>query len=524
MNAGRRSLMVVAIVAAFCGSTVRPGATQQQQARQVTAEACGALTSLTMPDVTINDAAMVNAGAFTPPGEPKPSTVPAFCRVQGVATPTSDSHIEFEVWIPRDTWNGKFQAVGVGGYFGSISYGAMVDALARGYAVEGNDVGHTGGDLSFGLGHPEKVVDWAWRAMHVSAQAGKLVVRNATGAWPQYSYFVGCSSGGHQALSEAQRFPETFDGMIAGNPANNRVHLVAAYLYSWLALHDERGAALVSNEKLQMITKAAVATCGDKDGVIQEPRSCAFDPASLLCEAAENGECLTARQIDAVKKVYRGVHNPRTGERIYAGWTVGTEAGWPAYLTTPKVPMRSEVLGWFLFNNPAWDFRSFDFDKDLAYANEKIGYMAAVNPDLSKFKARGGKLIMYAGGSDPIVPPEDGAAYYESVAKQMGGLASIQDFYRFFTVPGMGHCGGGAGTSDFDMLTALEAWVERGVAPNTILATHSTNGAVDRSRPLCPYPTVARWTGKGDAASAENYTCRAAAKPINMSAGRTRPG
>lgn len=475
--------------------------------------ACEPLAKLNIPETAITSAEQVKAGAFSAEAGQQPVDVPAFCRVKGVAKPTSDSHIEFEVWIPTETWNGKFQAVGVGGYMGSISYGAMITALKRGYAVEGNDTGHKGGDLDFGVGHPEKITDWAWRAMHVSAKAGKLVVRNAAGKWPDYSYFVGCSSGGHQALSEAQRFPHDFDGIIAGDPGYNRVNQTAAYLYSWLALHDDKGASLLSNEDLQLVTKSAVAMCGDADGVIQEPRACAFDPAKLLCAGEKNASCLTQPQIDAVKKVYRGARNPRTGEQIYSGWSIGSEAGWTQFLTSPKTPMRNEVYGWFAFNNPNWDFRTFDFDKDLAYVRGRIGHMAAVDPDLSKFKARGGKLLMYTGWMDPVAPPEDAAAYYEAVTKKMGGLPATQSFARFFMVPGMGHCQGGPGATEFDMLSVLENWVEKGQAPATVLASRTQNGAVVRTRPLCPYPAVPRWSGKGDRSDAATWVCAKASPP-----------
>jgi feruloyl esterase len=476
---------------------------------------CGRMTQLTIPDVAVTSADEVQAGSFTTAGMRNSAQLPAFCRVQGVESPTSDSHIQFEVWVPMgEAWNGKFQEVGVGGYDGSISYDAMAAGLKRGYAVTGNDLGHTGGDLKFGFGHPEKVIDWAWRAMHVSAQTGKLIVRNMTGRWPDYSYFIGCSTGGHQALSEAQRFPEDFDGIIAGDPAYDRLHETAAYLWSWLATHDADGKPLLSAGDLKLVTRAVIAQCGDKDGVIAEPRQCKFEPVSLLCKAGQASQCLTAVQVDAMNKVYGGLKNPRTGEQIFPGWERGSEnfgdaplQSWSGFLIGPKIPMRSEVYNYFLFGDANWDFRSFDFDHDVAYADKKIGYMSAVDDDLSKFRARGGKLLMYTGWIDPVAPPEDIAKYYEAVAKKMGGFDKVQDFYRFFMVPGMGHCQGGPGATDFDMLTQLENWVEHKKAPKKIMAAHLVDGLPVRTRPLCLYPLIAHWDGKGDRDKAKSFVC-----------------
>ncbi len=480
---------------------------------------CEKLLALTIPNVTVTAAGYVPASGFIAPGQQAPLDLPAFCRVQAVATPTSDSEIRFEVWIPpAAAWNGKFQGVGTGGYDGSISYPALATALKRGYAVTSNDLGHTGGDLEFGRGHPEKVIDWGYRAMHVTAEAGKLIVRNNTGRWPEYSYFVGCSTGGHQALSEAQRYPNDYDGIVAGDPGYDRVHQTASYIWHWAALHDEKGAPLVNHAKLQSVTKAAIASCdkldGVEDGVIDDPRRCKFDPASLACSGAETDSCLTPAQADGIKKVYAGPKNPRTGKSIFPGFSMGSEgygnAGWNGFIVQPKTPMRNEVFKYFLFNDSSWDWRNFDFDKDVAYADKKLAHMAAVDTNLSAFRDRGGKMIMYTGWADPVAAPEDVLKYYEGAVKSMGGLEKTQTFYRFFMAPGMGHCGGGYGPDTFDMVTALEQWVEKGVAPKSVIATKSVNNAVTRSRPLCPYPQVARWTGKGSTDDAANFVCKAA--------------
>jgi feruloyl esterase len=493
--------------------------------------ACANLAALTIPNVTIKSATPVAAGPFLPSGASTPMTLPAFCRVEATARPTSDSDIKFEVWIPpAEAWNGKFQGVGNGGYQGSISYTAMATALRRGYATASTDTGHTGDDMKFGQGHPERLIDYGYRAVHVMTESSKLIVRDANGRFADKSYFVGCSAGGQQALSEAQRYPEDYDGIVAGDPANNRIRQTFAFLHSWIATHDKDGKPVIPQGKLALLTKAATETCdgidGLKDGIIDDPRRCHFDPAKLLCKSGDEPTCLTAAQVESAKKTYDGVKNPKTGEQIFAGWTRGSEGfgeaagqSWRAYIVDPAEPMRVGFFKYWLFHDPNWDYRSIDWERDLAYAEQKLPYMAAVEKDLGPFKKHGGKLLMYTGWSDPVVPPQDTVAYYEGVVKTMGGLEKTREFYRFFIAPGMGHCSGGPGPNQFDHLAALEQWVEKGVAPVTMVATHSTAGKVDRTRPLCLYPQVARWKGTGSSDEAANFAC--VAPPAEKPAVRT---
>jgi len=496
---------------------------------------CDNLAALTIPNITIKSANAIAAGPFSPPGSTAPLTLPAFCRVEATARPTSDSEIKFEVWLPPvEAWNGKFQGVGNGGYSGAIGYTAMANALRRGYATASTDTGHAGDDMKFGQGHPEKVIDWAYRAVHVMTEASKLVVRNAQGKFAEHSYFVGCSSGGHQALTEAQRYPDDYDGIIAGDPANNRIRQTFAFLHSWIATHDKEGRPIIPQAKLQLMTKAAIEACdgidGLKDGIIDDPRRCQFDPAKLQCKAgADEATCLTPVQVEAAKKTYEGVRSPRTGEPIFTGWPRGSEGfgeaagqSWRAYIMDPAEPMRVGFFRYFLFHDPNWDFRTIDWERDLAYAEHKLPFMAAVERDMSPFKKRGGKLLMYTGWSDPVVPPQDTVAYYESVAKTMGGLEKTREFFRLFMAPGMGHCSGGPGPNQFDHLTALEQWVEKGVAPDKLIASHVTNGKVDRTRPLCTYPQVARWKGTGSSDEAANFSC--VAEPGTAAPRRTTTG
>jgi feruloyl esterase len=422
----------------------------------------------------------------------------------------ADSEIQFEVWIPAGTaWNGKFQGVGNGGYSGAINYRSMAQALQAGYATASHNTGHYGDDLKFAQGHPEKLADYAYRAVHVMTENAKLIVRVQTGRFADKSYFVGCSAGGHQALSEAQRYPEDYDGIVAGAPANNRIRQTFGFLWSWMALHREDGSLVVPKESLPLVTKAVVEQCdaadGLKDGLISDPRGCKVDLSKVL----PDGE-----QAEAVRKVWAGLKSPRTGEQIFTGWPIGSEEfgaqGWRLYLVNPVEPMRVQLFRYFLFHDPSWDFRTIDWDRDLAYANEKLPFMNAVSRDLRAFQKHGGKLLLYAGWMDPIVPPQDTVSYYEGVTETMGGAEKTAAFARLFVAAGMGHCGSGPGPNQFDAVGALDTWVSRGEAPTQLLAKHVTKGEVDRTRPLCPYPQVARYTGSGSIDDAANFRCVAA--------------
>lgn len=480
---------------------------------------CEQFTALTLPDTVIESATAIAAGPLTIPGVRTPLTLPAFCRVLAVSRPTPDSEIHFEVWIPpAEAWNGKFEGTGNGGFSEALSYGPMAQALNQGYATAGSNTGHQGDNLQFGAGHPEKINDWAYRSVHVMTGNAKLIARNYYGRFPQYSYFNGCSTGGHQALTEAQRFPDDYDGIVAGDPANNRSHLISAFLWAYSALYKDPASPLPA-AKLPMITKAAVDACdaadGIRDGIIGDPRACKFDPGTLLCKNGDEASCLTAPQVDAVRKIYAGPMNPRTGERIFAGFPRGSENTWTGYFVGREEPARHDFWSLWVFNNPAWDWRSFDFDRDLAYADKKMSVVNSVDTNLNPFKARGGKLVMYHGWADAVVPPEDGVRYYEAVQKTMGGAEKTSDFFRLFMVPGMGHCAGGPGPNTFDAVGALDQWVTQGTAPQKMVASHSTAGKVDRTRPLCPYPQRAKWNGTGSSDDAANFACvNPAATPV----------
>lgn len=482
---------------------------------------CENLTSLTIADATVTSATSVSAGAPIPGvgrGRGGTLNLPGFCRVAAVSKPAPDSEIHFEVWLPGvEAWNGKFEGTGNGGYSGALDYAAMQRALANGYATAGSDTGHSGADLKFAVGHPSKIDDWGWRAVHVMSEDAKLVIHAAYGRFAEHSYFEGCSTGGHQALMEAQRFPSDYDGIVAGDPGNNRVRLNIGFLWSWLALYKDPAGTLPAS-KLPLINKAAIAACdamdGVKDGLISEPLRCKFDPATLLCKGTQTDACLTAPQVSAVQKIYAGAKNQRTGEQLFAGWVRGSELGWGGYFVGHQEPARVDFWRYWVFGDPAWDPRSFDFDRDAAWADSSMRAINSNSPDLKAFQANNGKLVMYSGWADSVVPPGDVVRYYESAQQSMRGAAKTQEFFRLFMVPGMGHCNGGPGPATFDALGTLDTWVTKGVAPDKMIASHATNGAVDRTRPLCPYPQVARWKGTGSTDEAGQFTCLNEAKAV----------
>jgi feruloyl esterase len=476
---------------------------------------CGDLTALTIPGTTITSAVAVPAGPFSPNrgggrGGGAQRAFPAFCRVAAVARPVADSEIHVEIWLPESgAWNGKLLGTGNGGYSGDLGYVDMERGLRLGYAVAGSDTGHEGGDLKFGLGHPEKINDWAWRAVHVMTNTAKLVMRSYYGRFAAHAYFSGCSTGGQQALTEAQRFPDDYDGILAGAPGNNRVRLNIGFLWSWLAANGSAASSLPAS-KLPLLHKAVVTACdaldGVKDGIIGDPRACHFDPAALECRGEDAADCLTKGQVAAVRAIYDGAKNPRTGDRLYSGWAPGSEAGWTGYFVGQREPARLDFWRYWVFDDPNWDFRSFDFDRDVAYADSRMEFLTANDPELKRFQRRGGRLLIYQGWADPVVPPEDTIRYYETVVRAAGEGAAPA-VARLFLIPGMGHCSGGPGPSTFDGLGALDSWVTQGTAPSRIVATHSTNGAVDRSRPLCPYPQTPRWKGAGSTDDAASFEC-----------------
>jgi feruloyl esterase len=435
----------------------------------VAAVSCASLSSLSLSEARITSAQSIAAGDFTPPSGAGPTqpihNLPAFCRVAVSLAPSNDSDIKIEVWMPASGWNGKFQAVGNGGWSGAVGYGALASAITRGYASASTDTGHTGGSAEFALGHPEKLIDFAYRSEHEMTIKAKALIAVFYGSGPKLSYWNGCSSGGKQGLKEAQKYPEDYDGVIAGAPANNWVALLSSDMMSSVALLKDP-ASRIPPAKLLLLHKAAVEACdaldGVKDGLIGDPTKCHFDPAVRLCKGPETESCLTAAQVEAAKKLYGPFTNPRTHNEIYPGLEPGSELGWTAFTGPTPFPISSDYFQYVIHKNPDWDFRTFDADRDVALA-EKLDHgnvLKAVDPDLRKFVSHGGKLILYHGWSDNLIAPLNSVNYFNSVVSKLGGLEKTEESVRLFMAPGMGHCGGGEGPSTFDMVTLLEQWVE----------------------------------------------------------------
>jgi feruloyl esterase len=486
---------------------------------------CESLASFAMPHTTITSSQMVAAGEFAPPGGGRGTAkgatafkeLPAFCRVAATLKPTDDSEIRIEVWLPQSGWNGKLQSVGNGALAGVISYPALAAALTAGYAGASTDSGHQGNNADFIPGHPEKLVDFAYRAPHEMTIAAKGIVREYYARAPKFSYWNGCSTGGRQAMVEVQRFPNDYDGVIAGDPVGFTTHIQAAQLWFWQIAH-EKDAANFTPEKYELLHNAVVQACdaldGVRDGVLEDPTRCKFDPKSLACKDGDGPSCLTAAQVEYVKKSYTGPVNSLTGEQIYPGRTRGSELGWVTHSGPEPSSYAVDIYRHTVFHNPEWDYRTFDLDRDVAFADRvAAATMNSVNPDLTLFFSHGGKLLQYHGWSDPGVAPLGSVNYYNAVAAVMGGankgIDKVKDSYRLFMVPGMGHCGSGDGTSSFDMVSALDQWIAKGKAPERIEAARVRNRIVDRTRPLCPYPQVATYTGSGSTDLAASFVCKA---------------
>ncbi len=479
------------------------------------AGSCSDLAKMALPHATITVAASVPAGAFTPdpPGEAGDFTaLPAFCRVAATLKPTSDSDIKIEVWLPASGWNGKFQAVGNGAFSGAIAYPAMGRALARGYAAASTDTGHVGNTASFALGHPEKLIDFGWRAVHEMTVASKAVVAAHFGTAPKFSYWNGCSAGGRQAMAEAQRFPADFDGIIAGSPGLDWTGRAAQAVRIAQALDDKPAARLLQPQR-QLLHRAVLEACdaldGVKDGLLENPTRCKFDPAVLQCRSAVDTGCLSAPQVETARLIYSGVKNQQTGREI-AGLLPGSELGWTDTGWTASARATGlDQFRFIVFANPSWTVQQFNAHADIARAEEVGGNVVnALEPNLKPFIDRGGKLIQYHGWSDPQISPASSAQYYMRAVEASGGAAKVSGSYRLFLAPGMGHCAGGEGPNTFDMVSALEQWVEAGNAPDQIQASHASGGRVDRTRPLCPYPQVAVYKGSGSIDEAASFACR----------------
>lgn len=512
---------------------------------------CEQLKSLEVGTATISSAVFVPQGPFVPPGAKptaNPPVVPARCEIHGVIRPTKDSEIKFAMWLPAGAaWNGKYRQEGNGGWAGSIRYNAMIDPLRRGYATASTDNGHEGPGATWAVGHPEKLIDFGHRAVHELAVHAKGIIEAHYGTQSARNYFFGCSDGGREALMEAQRYPEDFDGLIVSAPANRWSHLFTSFVWNELAQMKTPGSA-IPPAKLPFIQQAVLAACdghdGVKDGLLEDPRSCNFNPEVLACRGEDdNATCLTRPQLDALKAIYAGPQNPRTGEQIYPGLPPGTEgATWPNWVAsvdpakTIQATLGNPYYGQAVFENLDWDVRTMDFDKDFLYGEQKAApVLNSSSLDLRSFRANGGKIIHYHGWGDAAITAHASIEYYDAVRAFMSkypdnrskATGQLEDFYRLFLIPGLGHCQGGIGPNRFgndgavrpetandperDVFAALERWVEKGVPPEQLLGEGAVPGEPDKrmTRPICRYPSVARYRGSGDIFDAASFVCAA---------------
>ena len=485
----------------------------------VRAATCESLASSNLPRTSITAANVVTAGTFQPPG-PSPTaaarsvyqTLPAFCRVQGVIEPTSDSHIEFEVWLPTEDWNGRFQAVGNGGWAGSINYRDLATALQAGYATASTDTGHKGSSAEFAAGHPEKLIDFAHRGVHEMALQSKSIVAAFYARPVQYSYWNSCSAGGGQGLMEAWLYPNDFDGIVAGAVSRP---LNIGLVYGWISAAQavrRTPDSFIPADKYQIIHRAAIKACdaidGLEDGLIQDPTRCRFDPGVVQCEGTDDNGCLTGEQVATARRLYAPVVDPRTKKVIYPGLEPGSELGWGTVAGPQPFYAGPDTLKHLIFRDPAWDFRTLDMGSYEEVESKLGAGNNPMNADVHAFLKKGGKLLLYHGWNDTVVAPGESTGFFEGVLRAQGNTAKTADSVRLFMVPGMAHCSGGEGPDRFNMVAALEAWVEKGRAPDSIVASQVVGGKVTRTRPLCPYPRVALYKRSGSIDEAANFVCR----------------
>jgi feruloyl esterase len=481
---------------------------------------CQELAKLTLPHTEITAAQSVAQGGFTPP-PPRPggvvdpvfASLPGFCRVMATSRPSADSDIKIEIWLPAEGWNGRLEAIGNGGFSPGINVANLAQGIAAGYAMVASNTGHEGNSGEFAIGHPEKLIDWGYRAVHEMTVTAKAVVAARYGDPAKYSYWNGCSTGGRQGLVAAEKYPEDFNGIVAGDAANPMTRNQANTIYGNLAMNKD-AASVMSEAKWLAYRKAVMDRCdaadGLKDGLLNNPLACKFSPSEMQCKDGDRDDCLTGPQVAALEKLLAGMKNPRTGEQLHPGWPVGANPR--PFVWGPKPEDVAIDTFRALFQKADWDYHTMDFDKDIALSDKLgNGLMNAADPaGLKELFARGGKLFLYHGWSDPNISTLLGIDYYNKAVAANGGLGKTYDSVRMFLVPGMGHCGGGDGPNTFDKMAAITQWVEEGKAPDRVVAAHSNGqGQVDRTRPLCPYPQVAKYRGSGSIDDADSFSCAA---------------
>jgi len=478
---------------------------------------CDSLSAAPLAGGRVTSASLVAAGAFTPPGaggrvgtSSPYAALPEFCRVAATLTPTTDSDIKIEVWLPRSNWNGKFQAVGNGGWAGTISYGAMASALAGGYATASTDTGHSTPGAAFAMNHPEKLVDYGHRAVHEMTVQAKALILAFYGDAPKLVLWNGCSTGGRQGVIEASMYPADYDAIIAGATPVTTPGLHGVRVQFNRMVHRTSD-SYIPPEKYPAIHEAALQACdaldGVKDGVIDSPNRCTFDPKGLACSGTDNPACLTPAQVETARAMYAPVKDPKTGATLsFPMLHPGSELGWATLAGPQPYAIALEAFRYVVFNDPTWDPASLNPSTDISKLEHQATGVKPPTADLKPFFSRGGKLLLYHGWSDQQVAPLNSITYYDDVLKVSGKNAAGRSI-ALYLVPGMGHCQGGPGTDSFDKVAAVEEWVRTGSAPAQIVASHRTSGTTDRTRPLCQYPLVAKYKGSGSTDDASSFAC-----------------
>lgn len=535
------SASALALVAAFTGCS--PTAPSRTLAEAVASAPgtpgptrCDALNGTTIGTATITRAQAVRTGAELIPlwkrlffrmmisgPLPELSITADMCRVTATLKAAPDSNIATEVWLP-DRWNGKLLGVGGGGFNGGLSTAALTLRVAsgQGYAGVATNVGHDDTESAeFAYESRQQYVDYAFQGNHVSAQFAKSLIEAYYGTPTKRAYFHGCSNGGRDALMEARRFPDDYDGILAGAPAAGWSKLMTSF--AWNARATSTAPNL--KKKLETLQAAVVAKCDSLDGItdrwVENPQACAFDPGELQCRGADDARCLNGDEVAAVRKIYAGPHL-QDGTRVFSGMPVGGEAlprNWEDWIVgeeSAQSKFASETFRWMVYRKPDWTLDDFDIDRDYPAATKTMGsVMDSDDPSLDSFVRRGGKLILYHGWNDAAIPAGATIDYYERVQRALGSAADAH--VRLFMVPGLMHCLGGPGLTDFDLLAPLDRWVESGTAPERVTArqtdpatilTAPPGAKVVRSRPLCPWPQVARYSGTGSSNDAANFVCK----------------
>jgi feruloyl esterase len=476
--------------------------------------ACADLAKVAMPHATVTAVATETIGQA------------GACRIEVTSRPTVDSDIRIEVWIPVGAaWNGKFVQFGNGGLAGSIHSGFLKGLAARGFAAAATDDGHQSvhdTDADWALGHPEKIRDYGWRALKETTDVSKALIRAMKAGPAKRAYFYGCSDGGREALMEAQRFPVDFDGVVAGAPANAFTHLIGFAAQTTQSLLKSPDSYLTT-ANLSALQTAALRDCAGGETFIRDPLACHFDAADAGCAPGhDSAGCLNPAQVAVARALYAGLRDPRTGRIILPGYSPGAEAAlgsWATWTTGGTRDHLSDALigqfanGFFrdfAFNDPNYDISRLDLGAPFAAVSARLGKdLDSVDPDLSAFRAHGGKLIQFHGWNDPALPARGSLAYYENVEKTLG---NVDDFYKLYMISGMLHCFGGPAPGNVDWLGVIDRWVTDGKAPAAEVADGGFLGAPGPAggptQLVCPYPAVAR-RGVGPADAASSYRCEA---------------